>query len=365
MGAPAALLRRRSSMRIVLDTMGTDRHPGVEVQGAVQALRELPGDFTLILVGDQERIEAELAQAGELPRERLEIVHASQIVAAGDPPATALRRKPDSSIVVGLTLQKKKEADAFISAGSTGAVMAASLFLLGPLPGVDRPGVAAVLPTAGAPIVLIDAGANIDCKPHHLVQFARLAAVYVQDVLGRKNPRIGLLNIGEEPEKGNELVIETHQLLQDSDLNFIGNVEGRDIIRGEYDVLVADGFVGNVLLKFYESLASFMYRLVGTELNSMGVAIDLDQVFRMFDWTQYGGAPLLGLNGISIICHGGSPPWAIRNAVRVAVQAVETRMVGHIQQEIQDHQTTGVDASKASSARQRTASSAGGVTEKA
>ena len=350
-------------MRIVLDAMGTDRHPGVEVSGALQALRELPGDFKLILVGDRARIEAELAQAGDHARGRLEVVHATQIVSAADPPATALRRKPDSSIVVGLTMQKKEEADAFISAGSTGAVMAASLFLLGPLPGVDRPGVATVLPTAKEPLLLIDAGANIDCKPHHLLQFARLAAVYAQDVFGRETPRIGLLNIGEEPEKGTELIAETYQRLQESDLNFIGNVEGRDIIRGVCDVLVTDGFVGNVLLKFYESVASFMYRMVGKELGGMGVNIDLDQVFRVFDWTQYGGAPLLGVDGISIICHGGSPPNAIKNAVRVAVQAVETRMVRHLKQEIENHQSADIDAAVTSTARSRTASSAGGVTD--
>jgi phosphate acyltransferase len=231
---------------------------------------------------------------------------------------------------------------------------------------VDRPGVATVIPTAGPPTLLIDAGANIDCKPHHLIQFARLAAVYAEDVLGRENPRIGLLNIGEEPEKGNEVVAETHRLLRDSDLNFVGNVEGRDIINGVCDVLVTDGFCGNVLLKFYESVASFMYKLVGKELGAAAANIDLDQVFRMFDWTSYGGAPLLGVNGISIICHGGSPPNAIRNAVRVAIQAVEKAVVGHIQREIEDHEKT--DAAEAhviSPSREKTRSSAGGYPESA
>ncbi|HSL70522.1 MAG TPA: phosphate acyltransferase PlsX [Longimicrobiales bacterium] len=351
-------------MRIALDAMGTDRHPSVEIQGAVEALRELPGEFTLVLVGDQERIEAELARITDVARDRLTIVHASQIVSPADPPATALRRKPDSSIVVGLKLLKNQEADAFISAGSTGAVMAASLFLLGALPGVDRPGVATVIPTAGAPTLLIDAGANIDCKPQHLVQFARLAAVYAEDVLGRSNPRIGLLNIGEEPEKGNEVVAETYQRLRESNLNFIGNVEGRDIIRGVCDVLVTDGFCGNVLLKFYESVASFMYTLVGKELGPAAAGIDLDRVFHMFDWTEYGGAPLLGVNGISIICHGGSPPRAIRNAVRVALQAVEKSVVGHIQREISDHEKTDAGPLRPAS-REKTTSSAHGYTETA
>jgi glycerol-3-phosphate acyltransferase PlsX len=350
-------------MRVALDAMGTDEHPRVEVEGAAQALRDLPGDFRLTLVGDREKIEAELARIQDLPRDRLDIVHASQIVAPNEPPATAIRRKPDSSIVVGLKLHKTEEVDAFISAGSTGAVMAASLILLGPLPGVDRPGVAAVIPTATTPTLLIDAGANIDCKPHHLLQFARLAAVYAEDVLGCSKPRIGLLNIGEESEKGTEVVVETYRKLRDSDLNFIGNVEGRDVILGVCDVLVADGFVGNVLLKFYESVAAFMYKRVGTEL---GTAVpDLDRVFGIFDWTQYGGAPLLGLNGISIICHGGSPPVAIRNAVRVAIQAVEKRMVGHIKREIADHDAFDHDEGPVlATTRERTASSAGGYTEK-
>ena len=351
-------------MRIALDAMGTDRHPSVEIRGAVQALRELPGDFTLLLVGDRERIEAELTQVSGIDSTRIEVVHATQTVSAADPPASVLRKKPDSSIVVGLKLLKNEQADAFISAGSTGAVMAASLFLLGRLPGVDRPGVATVIPTGAAPMLLIDAGANIDCKATHLVQFARLAAVYAEDVLGRENPRIGLLNIGEEPEKGNELSIETHHRLAESDLNFVGNVEGRDIIHGVCDVLVTDGFCGNVLLKFYESVAGFMYKMVAEEIGPKGVRADVDRVFHAFDWTQYGGAPLLGVNGISIICHGGSPPEAIRNAVRVAIQAIEKRILGHIQREIEDHEKTDAsDSAVLTPTREKTGSTAGGYPE--
>jgi|SRR5687768_2982316 len=353
-------------MRIALDAMGTDQHPHVEVQGAVQALRDFPAGFTLVLVGDRSRIEAELANTPDAARYIeagcLEIVHASQIVDAGDPPATALRRKPDSSIVVGLKLHKNEEVDAFISAGSTGAVMAASFFLLGPLPGVDRPAVATVIPTADLPTVLIDGGANVDCKPSQLVQFARLGAVYAEDVLGRPKPRVGLLNIGEEAEKGNELAVETHRRLRESDLNFIGNVEGRDIIHPICDVIVSDGFAGNVLLKFFESVAAYMYDLVGKELKVEKP--ELDRVFHSFDWTGYGGAPLLGVKGISIICHGGSPPRAIRNAVKVALQAVEKRMVGHIEREIQDHQTADHAEGPALAAkRKKTASRAGGIAE--
>lgn len=321
-------------MRIALDAMGTDRHPAVEVEGAVQALRELPDDFEIVLVGDGPRIESELARWPGLPTGRLAVRHASQRIEAGDAAATAVRRKPDSSIAVGLNLQREGEVDAFISAGSTGAVMAASLFLLRRLPGVDRPAVATVLPTSAHPCLLIDAGANVDCKPSHLLQFARLGAVYVEDAWQRPKPRVGLLNIGEEPEKGDERAIEAYGLLASSDLNFVGNVEGRDIIRGACDVLVADGFVGNVLLKFYESVTSFFHGLLREQLGHGVERSVLDGIFHVFDWTEYGGAPLLGVNGISIICHGGSPPNAIRNAIRVARQAVMTRMVGHIERAV-------------------------------
>src|SRR5690606_31093064 len=222
--------------------MGTDRHPDIEVAGALQALRELPADFELLLVGDEPRIARALAEAGPAPAGRLHIVHAEETVAPGEPPASAVRRKRRSSIAVGLGLQKDDKADAFVSAGSTGAVMAASLFLLGPVPGVDRPDIATPLPTSTDPNLLIDGGANLDTKPQHLLQFARLASIYVEDVWQRATPRIGLLNIGEEPEKGDERAVETYGLLAASDLNFVGNVEGRDVIRGACDVLVADGF---------------------------------------------------------------------------------------------------------------------------
>lgn len=324
-------------MRIALDAMGTDGHPATEVQGAVQALRELPGDFELILVGDRPAIEAELAASGEYPAPRLQVVHAAQRISPNEGAVSAVRRKQDSSIVIGLALQKEGKADAFISAGSTGAVMAASLFLLRPIPGVDRPTVSTILPTSGAPTLLVDAGANVDSKPHNLLQFARLGSVYAQDVLNCERPRIGLLNIGEEPEKGNELAVAAHGLLQESDLRFVGNVEGRDIINGVCDVLVADGFVGNILLKFYESVASFMYAMLARELKQAQARVDLHNIFHVFDYTEHGGAPLLGVNGISIICHGGSPPRAIRNAVRAATQAIQRDLVGHIKRELAVH----------------------------
>ncbi|CAN5608264.1 phosphate acyltransferase PlsX [soil metagenome] len=320
-------------MRIALDAMGTDRHPATEIEGAIQALHELPGDFEVVLVGDSARIEAELARH-TVPAGRLRVVHAGDVIEPGEPAVTAVRRKPDSSIVVGLKLQKQGKADAFVSAGSTGAVMAASLFLFRAIPGVDLPAVGAILPTTTQPCLLIDAGANIDCKPQQLLQFARLGSIYVEDVWQRPAPRVGLLNIGEEPEKGDERTLQTYQLLRASNLNFVGNIEGRDVIRGSCDVLVADGFVGNVLLKFYESVMSFTYGMVMTEFAGTDAAAGLEDLFRVFDYTEYGGAPLLGVNGITIICHGGSPPRAVCNAIRVAIQAVDTQLVGHIERSV-------------------------------
>lgn len=324
-------------MRIAIDAMGTDRHPAVEVEGAVAALGQMPDDFCVVLVGDQDRIHAELARLGADEGERLAIAHATDRIEPGEAPATSVRRKPDSSIVVGLNLQKTGEVDAFVSAGSTGAVMAASLFILRPLPGVDRPAVATMLPTSIGPMVMLDAGANVDCRPAHLVQFARLGAVYARDVLGRAEPRVGLLNIGEEPEKGNELSVEAYRRLQETDLHFVGNVEGRQIIEGVCDVLVTDGFVGNVLLKFYESVAGFVFGLLRQEITGDGADAKIGRVSRMLDYAEYGGAPLLGVNGISIICHGGSPPRAITNAILAAVTASDAHMIGHMRHEVGTH----------------------------
>lgn len=321
-------------MRIALDAMGTDLAPSAEVAGAVQAIAELDDDIHLVLVGNRSQIEAEL-EGTDVPQGRIVIHHAPERILPSDPPASAVRRKPDSSIAQGVGLHGAGEVDAFISAGSTGAVMAASLFILKPLPGVDRPSVATLLPTTGPPTVLLDAGTNVDCKPRHLVQFAHLGRVYMQDVLGVAEPRIGLLNIGEEPGKGDERAVETFGLLEaDGVLDFVGNVEGREIIRGSCDVLVADGFVGNVLLKFYESVAQFIVNMLREEVAKSGAKINFEETFRVLDYSEYGGAPLLGVNGVTIICHGGSSPKAIRNAIQVAAQAVRSNMVKDMAEEL-------------------------------
>jgi glycerol-3-phosphate acyltransferase PlsX len=315
--------------------MGTDLAPQAEVAGALKALEELETDIEVLLVGDRAVIEAELAKH-ERASDRLRIHHAPDRVTAEDPPASVIRRKPDSSIVVGLRLHQEGEVDAFVSAGSTGAVMATSLFTLRPLPGVDRPAIGAMLPTARDPVLLLDAGANVDCKPYHLVQFAHLGSVYARDTLGRKTPRVALLNIGEEPGKGDELTLETHQrLAKEEGIHFVGNVEGRDIIGGVCDVVVCDGFVGNVLLKFYESVAAFIIGLLKKGMGDAAeVGLDVERVFRVLDYAEYGGAPLLGVGGVSIICHGESTPKAIRNALGVAVRSVRSDLVRHSAEDI-------------------------------
>ena len=321
-------------MRIALDAMGTDTAPIAEVAGAVSALKSPESDFEVILVGDSAVVKAELAKHTGFPSERLSIVHASERVLPGEPPSTVLRRKPDSSVAIGLGLHRDGKADAFISAGSTGAVMAASLFILRPLEGVDRPAIGTVVPSAGGSLLLLDAGANVDCKPHQLVQFAHLGKVYAQDLMGIADPRIGLLNIGEEPQKGDELTVAAYEALLEGGLNFVGNVEGGGIVEGGCDVLVCDGFVGNVLLKVYESVATFIVGLLTNALGEAHSSHDLEEVFRLLDYTETGGAPLLGVNGIPIICHGGSPPKAIENALRVADKAAKASMVSHFVREM-------------------------------
>lgn len=326
--------------RIALDAMGGDFAPRATVSGALLALRELDPDHSVQLVGRSAEIEAELASlrsdapvGSPDPRGRLEIIEAPDVIAMSDKPSVAVRGKANSSMVVGLKLQPAGRSDAFVSAGNTGAQMAASTVLLKLHAGLTRPAIATILPTARAPIVLIDAGANVDCSPQELVQFARLGSVYAEDILGRHSPSVGLLSIGEEPEKGNAVVKETHQLLRSAGINFQGNVEGRDIPlgasdRGPLDVVVCDGFVGNVVLKFYEAAAPMIVRLVGSML-SLDEA-DLGGPLTALDYSESGGAPLLGVRGVSIISHGKSSPHAIKNAIKVAARAVESRLTEHI-----------------------------------
>ena len=283
-------------MRIVLDAMGTHGAPRSEVAGALAALQEFDGDFRIVLVGDRAVVQAELARHRDVPMDRLELEDAPDRVLPGEAPASVLRKHPNSSIVRGLQLHKEGRADAFVSAGSTGAVMAASLFILRPLEGVDRPAIGTLLPTAANPIIMLDAGANVDCKTHHLIQFAHLGNIYAQDLMGLERPRIGLLNIGEEPEKGDEIALEAYQrLAREPGLHFVGNIEGNEIINGRCDVLVCDGFVGNVLLKFYESVAQFIVGFLRRELKNAGAEkLDFEEAFRMLDYSDCGGGTAPG-----------------------------------------------------------------------
>lgn len=324
-------------MRVALDAMGGDGAPEVPVRAALGALAEDSAALSVLLVGDPERLEPAVRESGE-PPERLRVIPALQTITMDEPPVLAARRKPDSSIVVGLRLQAEGEADAFVSAGSTGAVLAASMFVLGRLPGVDRPSVGAQFPTADRPVLVLDAGANVDCRPAHLHQFAHLGSIYVRDLWGVAVPRVGLLNVGEEEEKGDDLAAATHALLRaDPDLRFVGNIEGHRIIEGRCDVLVCDGFVGNVLLKFYESMAGFIVGLLeGEAREAGGERRAAGPVERMLDYTEYGGAPLLGVDGVVVLCHGSSPPRAIRNALSVAVDSVRASMVADLGRDLEE-----------------------------
>jgi glycerol-3-phosphate acyltransferase PlsX len=322
-------------LKIAVDAMGGDYGPAVVVEGAVAAARQHGAN--VILVGDKAAIERELARCepGNLP---IEVRHASQVVGMGEAPSQAIRRKRDSSLRVAADLVRDGEAAAMVSAGNTGAALAIGMFVVGLLPGVDRPAIAAVLPNLRRFTVLLDAGANVDPKPKHLLQFAVMGHVYARDILGYANPRVGLLSVGEEEGKGNELTKETYDELKDSSLNFIGNVEGRDIYNGTCDVVVTDGFTGNVALKISESLAEMLSAMIKEELtrdvrSRVGAALALpafERFKRRIDYTEMGGGPLLGINGAAIICHGASPVKAIKNAVRVAREWAAANVNEHI-----------------------------------
>ena len=325
-------------MRIAVDAMGGDYAPREVVSGAVKAARELPNITDLFLVGDESAIKAELARCGTVP-DSIKIRHASQVVEMGEAPALAVRRKRDSSIGRAVDMVKAGEADAVMSAGNTGAVVAAATLKLRTLEGVDRPAIAAVMPTRGAhPLVLVDAGANIDCEPRMLGQFAAMGSVYSRVILGRENPVVGLLSIGGEDIKGNEITKETFSLLQGSPLNFRGNVEGHGLFEGKTDVAVTDGFVGNIVLKTSESTGLALGHWLKEEFKKNWIRLMGCMLLRgallalksRMDPESYGGAPLLGVNGVCIITHGSSSHRAIYHAIRVAGESVHH----HLNQEI-------------------------------
>ena len=325
-------------IRVAIDAMGGDHAPAAPVAGAALALAEVGDDVVVQLVGRSAAIEAELASQG-VARTRIEVVEAPETGGMGDKPLQAVRTKRQSSIAVGLTLQRDGRSDAFISAGNTGAVMAASTLILRLYPGFERPAIGIPFPTVGKPVLVLDGGANVDCSPQELVGFAHLGVLYARDVMDRSAPAVGLLNIGEEEEKGNAATKEAHRLLAASGLSFVGNIEGRDIVlgscdRGPFDVVVCDGFVGNVLLKFYESTGKLFHRLVDRELGAeLAHGAAMQRIWRVLDYAEYGGAPLLGVRGVSIVCHGRSSPEAQRAAVKVAIEAARHHLVQHMTSE--------------------------------
>jgi glycerol-3-phosphate acyltransferase PlsX len=356
---------------IALDAMGSDRAPKPEIEGAIHAARY--GGVRVLLVGPEDSLKAELSRHPSASRLPIEIVHASEVITMEDKAVQAVRAKRDSSMRIGLRLVREGQAAGFVTAGNTGAAMASAKMVLGALPGVDRPALAAVLPTApGNAAILLDVGANVDCKAHNLEQFAVMGEIYFRAMFGGakfgeatggdtkhhrfgediKSPRVGLLSIGEEETKGNELTREAFQLLKRLPLNFIGNVEGRDLFNGHVDVIVADGFVGNVALKSSEGAA----RLIRTVLKESLKATITSQVGYMLsrsafsdfkkriDHTEYGGAPLLGLRGVCIITHGSSNANAIKNAIRVAAEFSNRRINESIERGLASLRPAAVEA---------------------
>lgn len=317
------------TVRIAVDAMGGDFAPRAIVRGAFAALSDDP-DVELTLVGDEGAIRAQLSEVGGADSPRVRIVHTTQVVGMDEPPVEALRSKKDSSILRMAEIAAAGEVDAVISAGNTGACAAAAQFKLKPLRFVSRPGIAVTIPSFHGPFVLCDVGANIQAKPRHLYEYAVMANVFAQKVIGIESPRVALMSIGEESGKGTGLVKQTHELLRsDSRIHYIGNVEGRELFEGKCDVAVCDGFVGNIVLKFVEGLAEGLFKTIAFEFHDEAPELKgkfnaaLDRVWSRHDYSRYGGAPLLGIDGVCIICHGRSNEFAMQNAVRAARRFVE------------------------------------------
>lgn len=302
--------------------MGGDFAPANVVAGAIGALKESNNRFHIIFTGHEDDISAELSKHTATGLD-FSVINATEVIEMRDPPTAALKQKKDSSIGIGLNLVKDRKADAFISAGNTGAVMSASTLILGRVKNVSRPTIGAFFPSEKGTCLLLDAGANVDCKPHHLVEFAMMGSIFANYILKYNNPTVGIVSIGEESTKGNEVTVEAHRLLKEAPLNFIGNIEGRDILKGKAQVIVCDGFVGNIILKFAESVLGLLkakfkdYAAKGL-FKKIWVGMmygSLKNVLKDFDYQQYGGVPLLGVNGISIIGHGSSTAKAIKNMI--------------------------------------------------
>lgn len=331
------------SVRVAVDAMGGDNAPGEIVKGSVEAVNERK-DIKVLLVGKEAIINEELKKYN-YDKSRLEVVNADDTITNDEAPVMAIRRKKDSSVVVALNLVKNKEADAFVSAGSTGAVLVGGQFIVGRVKGVERPPLAPLLPTMNGVSLLIDCGANVDARPSHLVQFAKMGSVYMEHVIGIKNPRVAIVNIGAEEEKGNMLVKETFPLLKNcNDINFIGSIEAREIPNGAADVIVCEAFVGNVILKLYEGLGGALIRkikegLMSTTKSKIGALLckpALKETLKSFDASEYGGAPLLGLNGLVVKSHGNSKSAEIKNSIIQCITFTEHQINEKIRMNVQE-----------------------------
>ncbi|MEO6579264.1 MAG: phosphate acyltransferase PlsX [Candidatus Limnocylindria bacterium] len=331
-------------MRIAVDAMGGDHAPREIVRGAIDYAIQQPSD-EISLVGDVPRLEREVAAHGRGTPANVRFVDAPEVIGMGDHPATALRTKRRSSILVATDLVRDGDADAVVSAGSTGATMAAAILRLGRVDGIDRPALPAHMVTATGPVMLLDVGANVDSDPEHLVQFAAMGAIFAEHVLHVATPRIGLLNIGEEPEKGDDLAREAHAKLASLDLHFVGNIEAHELIAHRADVVVCDGFVGNVVIKFFEGVTSFIFRAMREDLQQGPIAPiallalkpGFERLRGRFDYERYGGAPLLGVKGVSIVTHGRAKARMIEHAMRVASESAAARVPELIAQWTQEH----------------------------
>ena len=330
-------------VRVVVDAMGGDNAPAEPVKAAVEAVTERQ-DIKVILTGKQEVIDKELAKYSGYPKNQIQVVNASQVIETAEPPVFAIRKKKDSSIVVGLNMVKKQEADAFISSGSTGAVLVGGQVLVGRSKGVERPPLAPLIPTTKGVSLLIDCGANVDARPSHLVQFAKMGSIYMENVVGIKNPRVAIVNNGAEEEKGNALVKETFPLLKEcKSINFIGSIEARDIPAGYADVVVCEAFVGNVILKLFEGVGSALISeikkgLMTNARSKMGALLvkpALKETLKKFDASEYGGAPLLGLNGLVVKTHGNSTAKEVANSIIQCVTFKEQNINDKIKETIQ------------------------------
>ena len=328
-------------MKIVVDAMGGDSAPAVVIEGVIDAAKEYGEE--ILLVGDERQIKEELKKYKNVQNLPIKIIHSEEVITMNDSPVDAVRLKPNSSIVKGIKLVAEGKAEGFFSAGNSGAINATAHMTLKRIECVSRPAIATVFPTLVDPCVLIDIGANVDSKPKNLLQFAVMGSVYYKNLFKKDRPKIGLLSIGEEPSKGNELTLATYKLISESGLNFFGNIEGRDIPQGKVNVVVCDGFVGNVVIKLSEGISGFLVQLIKNEMKKnsiriMAAAFILKSVFKhikkKIDYDEYGGAPLLGVKGVCIIGHGSSNAKAIKNGIRVCIESVKNNIIENIKNEI-------------------------------